>query len=145
MKVKKSMRRSESCIPDNRKEAREEKFRASPKDPRPKIEENTNKARTQRKQTMFQEFHKLRNKKNEEEKAKKTKVKDLIDQSLLNDIESKQNSMKEVREGYMKEWKDKEMDLKNLNKNTALITITLLNHLHNILINKELEPKEVIL
>ena len=37
------------------------------------------------------------------------------------------------------------MDLKNLNKNTALITITLLNHLHNILINKELESKEVIL
>ena len=53
--------------------------------------------------------------------------------------------MKEVLEGYMKEWKDQEMDLKNLNKNTVLIIITLLNHLHNILINKELEPKEAIL
>ena len=53
--------------------------------------------------------------------------------------------MKEVLEGYMKEWKGQEMDLKNLNKNTALIIITLLNHLHNILINKELEPKEAIL
>ena len=55
---------------------------------------------------MFQENRKLRNKKNEEEKATKTKVKDIIDQSLLNEIESKQNLMKEVRERYMKEWKD---------------------------------------
>ena len=128
----------ECILPDERRKAREKKFRQSPEHPRPKLQEKMINSRKKKRQDMFKSTKLTKSQiKHEEETKSPAKVKDFIDHELLKDLNSKKSIRKTIPK-YKKDWINQDMKLKRLNVNTAQSIITLLSHLHNIWNNKEI-------
>ena len=77
----------ESLPPDERRKVREKKFKQSPEDPRPKLQEQMINLRKKKRQDMFKNIRLTKSQiKHEKETKSPVKVKDFIDHEILKDL-----------------------------------------------------------